>query len=61
MRVLVDELLAHATFTTRPKLGPIDLPALVGAVGADLGADGPKDRSPDRVYQPGSGRTTSRI
>ncbi|MDT7554926.1 MAG: hypothetical protein QOI16_3466 [Pseudonocardiales bacterium] len=40
MRVLVDELLAHATFTTRPKLGPIDLPALVGAVGADLGADG---------------------
>ena len=40
MRVLVDDLLAYATFTARPQLGSVDLPALVKAVGADLGADG---------------------
>ncbi|HEY0811748.1 MAG TPA: HAMP domain-containing sensor histidine kinase [Pseudonocardia sp.] len=40
MRVLVDDLLAYATFTARPELSLVDMPALVRAVGADLGADG---------------------
>ncbi len=40
MRVLVDDLLAYATFTARPELGSVDMPALVAAVMADLRADG---------------------
>lgn len=40
MRVLVDDLLAYATFTARPRVGPVELPALVAAVIADLGAAG---------------------
>jgi signal transduction histidine kinase len=40
MRVLVDDLFAYATFTARPRVGPVDLPGLVAAVTADLRADG---------------------
>lgn len=39
MQVLVQDLLAYATFTARPRLGPVALPALVAAVVADIGED----------------------
>jgi His Kinase A (phospho-acceptor) domain len=40
MRALVDDLLAYATCTARLALGPVDLPAVVTALIADLGAGG---------------------
>lgn len=43
MQVLVDDLLAYATFTARPQPGPVALPALVEAAVADLGATGRVD------------------
>ena len=52
MRVLVDDLFAYATFTARPQVGPVELPALVAAVTADLGAD-------SRVRYAGAARVQS--
>lgn len=37
MRTLIDDLLAYATLVARPRVGPVELPALVAAVAADLG------------------------
>lgn len=39
MRTLIDDLLSYATLVTRPRTGPVELPAVVAAVAADLGVD----------------------
>jgi signal transduction histidine kinase len=36
MRTLIDDLLGYATFTARPRPGPVDLPVLVNTVVNDL-------------------------